>query len=459
MRVPEDGGFWVRDPRFYRDLILLAVPIMLQNLITFGVGFADNLMIGSLGEEALSGLYLGAIVQVVLQILVFGIESSLLVLSAQYWGRRDRDRIKDVISIGMRVTLAASLAIALTAGFFPHRIMATLTSDPGAAEAGANYLRTVSVSYLFFGASQILIAAMRSVEIVRIGLINSMAAFCINIFLNYVLIFGHFGAPALGVTGAAAATDISRVAELGIVLYFVLRLDRNLRLRLTDFLRWSKPIFHDLVRCGTPLVLGQAVWAFNNYAQTMILGRLPASSIAAASIAGMLDKLLWMGTWGFAIATGILVGKAIGAGEFAQVRRYAKTMQIVFLGIGLAASAAVYFGHPLFLSLYSGISSETRAAAVRFMMVLSVTMFGRCYQAPSLYGLVKSGGDTAFVFKNDAFWVFCWVIPLALTALYFRMPDWVVFACLLSDQITKCFVAAVKINSFNWMKDLTRKPS
>ena len=450
-----NGGFWVEDPEFYKKLFLLATPMVLQNLITFGVIFSDNLMVGRLGEAAISGLYMGTLVQTVLQILLFGVESAVLILSAQYWGKRDCGRIKDVISIGMRLSLSGTALIALAALLFPSQIIALLTPDAGAVAEGSEYLRAVSVSYLLFCASQLLIVAMRSVEIVRIGLINSITAFCVNVFLNYVLIFGKFGLPALGVAGAAYATDISRAVEFSVVLYFVLKVDTNLRLRLRDFLRWDTNIFHDLVKYGTPLLLGQIVWAINNIGQGAIIGQLNATAISAASIAGMFDRLLWMGTWGVAAATGIMVGKAIGAGDFELVKRYARTMQVIFFGIGILSALIVFFGRGIFLSFYH-LEPETMDTAMQFMLVLSLIMIGRCYQAPSLFGLVKAGGDTAFVFKNDTFWVFFWVLPSAWIALKYAAPAWLVFGLLLSDQIFKCFVAFFKIKSYNWMKTLTR---
>jgi len=450
------SGFWVRDPVFYKTLIILALPIMLQNALTYGVALADNLMVGRLGENSLSGLSMAILPFTVLQIMIFGIESTVLILSAQYWGRHDVERIKDVVSISMRVAMAGTLAAALAAVAFPELIMALLTTDHNVACEGTAYLRAVALSYPLFCVSQILVMSMRSVEIVKVGLASAVTAFCLNIFLNWVMIFGNLGAPELGVMGAAYATCISRLAEMAVVLFFVLKLDTSLKLRGRDFLRWNRSIFRDLVRYGTPLMLGQIVWSVNSIGQNSIIGRLPASAIAAASISGMFDRLLWMSTWGVAAATGIMVGKAIGAEEYDKVKQYARTMQVVFIGIGIMSGLIVFSGRGMFLSLYPNLTPETREVTNQFMLVLSVVVIGRCYQAPSLFGLVKSGGDTAFVFKNDTFWVFCWVLPASLLALRLGAPAWSIFLLLLSDQIAKCFVALWKINSFNWMRNLTR---
>ena len=156
--------------------------MVLQNLITFGVIFSDNLMVGRLGDAAIAGLYMGSLVQTVLQIIIAGMESAVLILAAQYWGKKDCEHLKDVISIGMRLALAVTLLIALPSFLFPAQIIGLLTPDEGAIREGSSYLQLISISYLFFCISQMLIIAIPSVEIVRIGLINSIAAFCVNVF-------------------------------------------------------------------------------------------------------------------------------------------------------------------------------------------------------------------------------------------------------------------------------------
>lgn len=447
----------VRDRQFYKTLVLLALPIALQNLITFGVSFADNLMVGQLGEAAIAGLYMGTLVHTVLQIVLFGVSSTILVLSTQYWGRKDCGHIKDVVAIGMRVALLGTLAISLVSFFFPVQIIRALTPEPGAIAAGAAYLRIVSVSYLFFTVSELLLVAMRSVEIVRIGLVNSLVAFAVNATLNYIFIFGKLGLPAMGVAGAAWGTVAARLVELAVVGYYVFFLDQRLRLRSRDFGRWNPLLFRDLVRYGTPLLLGQVVWAINNFGQTAIIGQMTGAEIAAASITGTFHRLLWMGTFGLTTAIGIITGKTIGMGEFGKMREYARTMQVIFLGIGLCSGLAILLGHERFISLYR-LAPESIPVVKAFMYVLVFAIIGQAYQCPCLMGLVKAGGDTAFVFKNDTFWVFCWVLPAAFVAQrFFQAPGWAVYALLLSDQVTKCFVAVIKVNRFDWMRRLTRE--
>ncbi len=446
---------FTKDKSFYKDLVTLAIPISLQNLITFAVNFADNLMIGSLGDDAISGVYVGNQMQTVLQMFVAGIEGAILILAAQYWGKRDTASIRKVVSIGSKFALGVGIVTTLLATLFPSMLIGLFTKEPGVIAEGTSYLQIVGLTYLFFCISQVMIASMRSVETARIGLYISIMTLVVNISLNYVLIFGKLGFPALGVRGAAIATLISRILEMVVSIVYVFAVDKKLKVTFRDLLHTDKQLLKDFVRYGLPIIGGQVVWAVNSLANTKILGSYTAGVIAATSITGMLHNLIYVWMNGLSSAVGIITGKTVGAGKYEQMKEYAKTVQMIFLFVGLISGALVFLFRDPFIGLYN-TSAEAQAYSRQFINVISVTIIGTCYQAACLFGLVKSGGDISFVFKNDTIFVFLVVIPSALLAQYLGAPPWVVFACLKCDQILKCFVAVVKINSFNWMKNLTR---
>ena len=448
-------ALFTKDRSFYRSLILLAVPISLQNLVTFAVNFADNVMIGSLGDDAISGVYVGGQLQSVVQMFVGGIEGAILILAAQYWGRKDRDSIRKVVSIGVKFALGVGLFTTLVAVLFPQWVIRIFTTEPGVIREGAAYVQIVGFTYLFFSVSQVMIAAMRSVETARIGLYISCMALVVNVCLNYVFIFGHLGFPAMGVRGAAVATLISRIMEMCVSIGYVFFVDKKLRFGWRDLLHTDGQLLRDFVRYGLPIIGGQVVWAVNSLANTKILGYYSAGVIAAASITGMLHNLVYVWMNGMSSAVGIITGKTVGAGQYEKMKEYSKTVQMIFLFVGLISGAAVFLARDGFISLYNA-SPEAQAYSRQFINVISVTIIGTCYQAACLFGLVKSGGDISFVFKNDTIFVFLVVIPSSLLAMWLGAPPWVVFACLKCDQILKCFVAIVKINRYNWMKNLTR---
>ena len=338
----------------------------------------------------------------------------------------------------------------------PRPIISLFTDDAGVIADGALYLRIVCFSYLFFCITQALIASMRSVEVARIGMGVSLISLIVNVSLNYILIFGKFGFPAMGIAGAAVATVISRIAETLTMWIYVTRIDRKLELKLKELLVSDPVLRRDFIRYGLPLIGGNVVWSVNMMANSAILGRFSASVITAASIANTMNSLAYVTMNGISSAVGIITGKTVGAGKTERMKEYAYTVQLLFLGMGLLTGGVIILLKNPFIGLYSGITAEAISYSSQFITVLSITMIGTCYQAAGLFGLVKSGGDIGFVFKNDTIFVFLVVLPSAIIASILGAPAWVVFACLKCDQILKCFVAVVKINRFDWMKNLTR---
>ncbi len=445
-----------RDRSFYRSLIALAIPVALQNLITFAVSFADNLMVGSLGDAAVSGVYMGSQIQTFLQMFSGGIEGAILILAAQYWGKRDTASIKRIIAIGLHFSIGFGLLLTTVCVMVPRPIISLFTDDAGVIADGALYLRIVCFSYLFFCITQALIASMRSVEVARIGMGVSLISLIVNVSLNYILIFGKFGFPAMGIAGAAVATVISRIAETLTMWIYVTRIDRKLELKLKELLVSDPVLRRDFIRYGLPLIGGNVVWSVNMMANSAILGRFSASVITAASIANTMNSLAYVTMNGMSSAVGIITGKTVGAGKTERMKEYAYTVQLLFLGMGLLTGGVIILLKNPVIGLYSGITAAAISYSRQFLTVFSIKLIGSCYQAAGLFGLVKSGGDIGFVFKNDTIFVFLVVLPSAIIASILGAPAWVVFACLKCDQILKCFVAVVKINRFDWMKNLTR---
>lgn len=445
-----------RDKSFYKTLVALAIPISLQNLITFAVSFADNLMIGTLGDSAISGVYMGNQFQTVVQMAVGGIEGAILILAAQYWGKKDTVTIKKIIAIGLKYAFWFGLVFSIICISFPSQIISCFTSEVDVIAEGTSYLRIAGASYFFFCISQTFIASMRSVETAKIGLYVSLMALFVNVGLNYLLIFGIDGIiPAMGVKGAAIATLISRILEMTTVITYVLVFDKKLKIKAKELLKSDKIIEKDFLKYGLPIIGGQVVWSINLLANSAIMGRYSAGVIAATSIVSMLHSLVYVWMTGLANAVGIITSKTVGANKFELMKEYSKTVQVIFVFVGIISGIVVFLLKEPFIGLYD-VSDEAIFYSRQFINVISISIIGTCYQAACLFGLVKSGGDIGFVFKNDTIFVFLVVLPSAIISMVLGAPIWVVFACLKCDQIFKCIVAVVKINRYNWMKNLTR---
>ena len=441
---------------YFTELLKLALPMMLQNLVTFAVGFADNLMVGRLGEDAISGVYLGNQLQTLLQLIVLGVDSALLIISAQYWGRKDTASIKKLFAVALRISAGLALAFNIAAAVAPEAVLSIFTRETAVLAEGVKYLRFVCWSYVFFAASQMFLSALKSVESVKIGMYSSAISLSLNVALNYILIFGKLGLPAMGVGGAGLATLVSRIVEFGVVAVYAFFIDRRLALRPADILRTDKALTRDFFKYGTPVILGQVVWGLNNFVQSAIIGSMGSSATTSVSISTTMFQMLTVVMFALTGAVGIKTGKLVGAGEVEQVKNHARIVQIMFLSLGLFFCGLILLIRAPFISLYN-ITPDTAVMARQFMTVLAFTFIGTCYQGFTLGSLVKSGGDTKFVFINDTIFVWGLVIPSALIALHvFHAEPWIVYLCLKSDELLKCFVAVVKINRFNWIKNLTR---
>ena len=446
----------VKDKKFYRGFFSMTMTIALQNLIVYGVNLADNIMLGAYSETALSGVAIANQVQFLLQMIVTGTASGMGVIVSQYWGKRQTEPIRRVFAVGFWISLILSAVMSAVVWFLPYGVMGLLTNEQAIIPAGVQYLKIMVFSYLIFSVSNSLLGVMRSVETVHIGFYISLATLFINVFLNYMLIYGRFGAPELGVKGAAYATLTSRVVEFAAIVVYCRFIDKKLRLIFRDIFALERSYIRDFFRSGVPLMLSSVSWGVAMSVQAAILGRLGASGIAASSIAQTLFQCTSVVAYATGDAARVMTGMAVGEGDMEKIRSEAKTMQLLFLIIGVITSAVLFAVRKPIISVYN-TSPETTALANVFVLILCVTSIGTAYEMPCLTGIVSGGGDTKFVFLNDIVFMWCIVLPLsALSAFCFKFPPAVTFALLKADQILKCFVALVKVNRFRWVRVLTR---
>lgn len=449
--------WFVKDKKFYILLLTLALPISLQNLITFLVNFVDNVMVGSFGEVDISAVHMSRQMATVMQCITNGIGTTMLVLGAQYFGKKNYDAIKKIIFNGFRITLLIGFLYSAFNILFARQILTVMTNENAAVvEAGIPYLRITGLSFFFFGISQHFIYSLRSIQNTKLGMRLALITLVVNCSLNYLLIFGKLGFPSLGITGAAIATLTARVVECVVTLVYVFGYEKVLKLKVADIKLKSATLAKDMARHGIPILLGELVWSVNTLYQSFMIGRYNEDIMSAFSITIMMSNLIYVWASGLASAVGIITGKTVGEGKYDLMKQYAKTVQVLFVLVGIFSGLLVFFLKGPFISLYNVTPTTVENANV-LMNVLAIVMAGTCYQMVGLAGLVKSGGDTAFVTINDSIHVFLIIIPSAFLAYKLGAPVWAVFLCLKCDQLLKCIVAVIKINRFRWMKKLVRE--
>ena len=445
-----------KDEGLYRRFLSLAVVLVLQNVVTLSVNLADNMMLGAYSETALAGVAAVNQIQFVYQQLLHALGDGVVIVGSQYWGKNQTVPMKRLASAAMRFGLVLSIALFAVVSLIPYRVMGILTRDSGIIAEGARYLNIIRFTYLFFAVTQILLATLRSVETVKIAFKLSVLTLFVNCGINYVLINGHFGAPEMGVKGAAIGTLAARILECIVLLLYISKRERKLNLKWRDYLAWDRILTGDYLKVTIPMLTVQGLWGVNTALQTVILGHMTANAIAANSVASTLFLMVKSMAVGSAAATSVMIGKAVGSGDCDRAVSYARSLQRIFVLIGIVSGTLLFFIRIPVLSLYD-LSAETREMANTFLIILSVVCVGMSYQMPTNNGIIRGGGNPMFVVKMDLISIWLIVIPVSLfMAFVVKASPVVVVCCLNADQIFKVVPAFLEVRYGNWMRKLTR---
>ena len=307
--------FLRREPGFYRHTWMLALPIILQNLITTSLGFVDTFMVGLLGQPELSAVTAANTPIFLVQIIIFGLLSGLSVLVSQYWGKHDTEAINRCMGIALYTGVSLAALIALALFLAPRQVRALVTDNALLTRLGAPYLRIGGISYVFNPASSVYVGVQRSTENPAMGLTVFTISMVLNTFLNYVLIFGKFGAPALGITGAALATLTARVVEFAVTFLYALR-DRRVPLAPAALLHPGTAFVGDFLKYSAPVLVNDSLWGLGTTLITAVIGHMAISEemLAAYAIMGNIEKFSTVACYGISGASAVIVGKRIGEG-------------------------------------------------------------------------------------------------------------------------------------------------
>ena len=434
----------------------LLFAIGMTSLLTLCVNLVDNFMLGRYSEQTMAAASLVNQIQFLLFEITMGVGTGVTVLGSQYWGKHETEPIKKIMSIGMKFGLGAGLIFTVFTALFPTQILALFTNDTGLIAAAAEYLSIMCWTYIIFGMSSALLYSMQAVQSAFIGTVMSGMTIVINAVLNYILIFGNFGAPELGIKGAAIATTVSRVVQLITILTYILVIDKKLRTRFRELLSFDSTFLPDFIRAALPVMLSGLLWGVGQACQTAILGHIGPEAIAANSIAILFMQLI--GAFGMACgrAASVTMGKTVGGNNLHLVKPFTITLQIVFIVIGVSSGLILFAARHLIVNYYN-ISADTRELTVAFIVIFAITMMGSIYEYPVQGGIIAGGGDPKYQAIIDNICIWLYTLPFAYcSAFVLGWPPVVTFFILKSDQLIKCIPNAIYCNSYKWVRNLTR---
>ena len=363
----------IKEKTLYKSFMVLALSLALQNLLTYGVNMMDTVMLGRYSQDAMGGVSLCNQVQYLLQMLVVGAGEGAVVLGSQYWGKGRLEPIAHIIGVALRFGGALAVVMFVIVLAFPTQLLSLLSNDPDVIAQGAQYFQIICFTYIIFTVTNILVASLRSIGIVKIGYIISGSTLVINVCLNYCLIYGNFGFPELGVRGAAIATLVSRCVELLIVIYYLKYREHTLNLTLKKLLHIDTSFIRDYARVSSPVLINQALWGVAQMVQTGILGHLGGDVTAANAIAVQVYQVLSVVAYGAASASGIVVGRTIGEGREERLHPLVTTLQVLFITIGLCSGFLIFILREPILMIFGGSLTETaHRLSMQFMLVLAI---------------------------------------------------------------------------------------
>ena len=412
-------------------------------------------MLGRVSQTALSAGSLSNQIYFILAIVYFGLASSITILSSQYWGRKDYQTIGSIFGIGLLISAAFSIPVAIVSFLIPETVLLFWTNDPLLIQEGASYLRIVSFSYLCMTISQPYLSIMKSCERVRLSTRISVIALVINVTGNAILIFGLFGLPAFGIKGAAIATCIARFTELLICGRDYLK-QNILSHDPRSFFQIPKELRHDFNRHCMPAFLNDLLWGFAFNMNSVIMGHLGSDMVAASSVVSIVREILTV--VGFSIASGsaILLGKEIGEGNLELARKDASEILHLTVLVSLIQAGVLYAVSGFIPGLV--VLSETAKGYLLYMLKIScLYTIGQVINTLLIASFFRCGGDSKYGMRLDMVSMWGFAVPIGLlSAFVLHLPPLTVYTLLCLDEAVKLPFALFHYKQGNWINDLTR---
>ena len=441
---------------FYRQIFKLAIPIIIQNLLSAAVNSADVIMLNYVGQSSISAVSLAANYSSILFMVYYGLGTGASLLCSQYSGKNNLQAIHAVEGIALRFSVGISILVALIAFMMPQRMMQLFTADPELITIGSSYMRVMGITYICWGISEIYLAVLRSIGRVTISMVLNVLTFVLNIFLNAVFIFGLFGAPKLGATGVAIATALSRLVQL-LACVIVSILSKDVKLNPAYMFLRSKVLFHDFIWLSLPALGNDLSWsvAFSMY--SVILGHLGTDAVAANSLVIVVRNIGSVFCFAIASAGTILLGQIMGKGDLEKSKKYASRMLRLTVITGALGGVIVLAVTPFVLKFAS--LNETAMHYLKYMLLInSYYIMGSAVNTALIAGVFRAGGDTKFGLICDTVDMWVYAVPLGFFAAFvLKLPVLWVYFLLCTDEFVKWPWVLHHYRKGEWAKNITRE--
>lgn len=441
--------------QFLSRLLLLSVPIMLQNFLVSSVSFVDTVMIGMVGESAIAAVGLGNQMFFLITVFLFGISSGAAIFIAQYWGAQDHRSMHKVMGIALLLSIAGALASTALSLAMPAQIMTIFTDDPTVVGLGSEYLVIVAISYLFTAVVMVYSTALRSTGDAKTPLYISSLSISLNVLLNYLLILGKWGFPRLEVKGAAIATVIARGVEVVLLLLIVYRTKRPVAASLKHMLSFDKALLNRYFVTCLPVILNEMFWSLGMATYKVAYSRMGVQVIATVNVTEAIQNIFFVVLMGVTHASAIMIGNRIGENRIDVAKLYASRLLVIGFLAGGVLGALLALSAP-WLPIPFNLSPSVAHMATLSLISLGVLVPVKAYNMILVVGVLRAGGDTRFSMFAELAGVWFIGVPCAfIGALVLNMPIHHLYLFVGLEEVFKFVVGIVRIRSGKWINRLT----
>lgn len=447
---------WWKNKKFLNEMFIIAIPIAIQNLITSSLNMVDTLMISGVGESSIAAVGLANQLFFFYSLILFGINSGSSIFISQYWGKKDTDSIRKILGLALTLNIVIGIIFTYLGFFKPEFIMGLLTPDKEVIMLGKEYLRIVSLSYIVTGITFAYGVASRSIGEARIPMIVSGVSFIINTVFNYLLIFGKFGFPELGVAGAAYGTLIARLVEVIAIILLIYKYVDPLAARLKELTNWSKEFFFRYIKTTYPVIINEGFWGLGQIMYSVAYARIGIEATAAVQIISSIQNIFMVLVRGLSNSCTVMVGNKIGGGKEEEAVEYAKQFLSMAVTIGLISGVILILFPQITLIPFRNIDKDLFQLSREMVRIMGIFFAFKTFNTVLTVGVLRGGGDTSFSMFLELGTMWLVGVPLAfLGAVVLKLPVTTVAILVGADDLLKSIIGFPRVKSGKWLKDVT----
>lgn len=442
------------DKKFLKKTIAIGIPIAVQALLNTTLNLVDTMMIGTLGESTIAAVGLANKVFFVFTLLLFGIVSGSSILTAQYWGKKDVKNIRRVLGISLIIGLSGAVVFMLAGLFIPKTVMSIFTPSKGTISIGASYLAIVALSYPLTAITNCYISLLRATNQVKAPVFISIVSILVNVVLNYTLIYGNFGAPNLGVQGAAIATVIARLVECLSILAVVYISKGPAAAKIKELVTFDKEFIKKYFVTVSPVIANEFMWGLGVTMYSLVYGRMGDDAVAAITITQNVEQICVVIFQGLSSATAVILGNELGANKIKDAERHSKSFFILQFMLTIVMGIVCLLIRTPLINLFS-VPQNIAIDITRCLTVFVCYLPFRMFNLINIVGVLRSGGDTRASLLLDISGVWCVGIPFAfLGGIVLGLPIYYVYAMITIEEVYKFILGLRRYKQKKWLRNI-----